>query len=130
MQVIARLDGLQVLNATPVTSHERKDSELQYVRRVLGESPVLQRPSSPATTQRNKLCLSRLVTLQFLLSSLCAGISICLVHQHLVVGYALHGEQSRMYICCLQVSWAVCQAARQRPSGASTHVCSSSRTGL
>lgn len=100
MQVIARLDELQALNATPVTLHERKDSELQYVRRVLGEQPVLQRPSSPATTQRNKLCLTRLVTLQFLLSALCAGISICLVHQHSVVGYALHGERSRMYVCC------------------------------
>ena len=40
MQVIARLDGLQVLNATPVTVHERKDSELQYVRSVLGEHPL------------------------------------------------------------------------------------------
>ena len=100
MQVIARLDGLQVLNATPVTSHERKDSELQYVRCVLGERPVLQRPSSPATTQRNKLCLTRLVTLQSLLSTLCAGISICPVYRHLVVGYALHGERSRMYVCC------------------------------
>ena len=40
MQVIARVDRLQVLNATPVTLHERKDSELQYVRSILGKHPV------------------------------------------------------------------------------------------
>ena len=48
MQVIARLDGLQVLNATPVTPHERKDSELQYVRSVLG---------GPALHARSPVCI-------------------------------------------------------------------------
>ena len=36
MQVIARLGSLVTVNATPVTAHERKDSELQYMRSVLG----------------------------------------------------------------------------------------------
>ncbi len=35
-QVIARLGSLQTLNATPVTAYERKDSELRYIRIVLG----------------------------------------------------------------------------------------------
>lgn len=36
MQVIARLGSLQTVNATPVTAYERKDSELRYMRSVLG----------------------------------------------------------------------------------------------
>ena len=36
LQVIARLGSLQTVNATPVTSYERKDSELRYMRSVLG----------------------------------------------------------------------------------------------
>ena len=36
VQVIARLSSLVTVNATSVTAHERKDSELQYLRSVLG----------------------------------------------------------------------------------------------
>ena len=36
MQVIARLGSLQTVNATHVTAYERKDSELRYMRSVLG----------------------------------------------------------------------------------------------
>jgi hypothetical protein len=35
-QVIARVGALSVLNASAVTPHERKDSELRYLRGVLG----------------------------------------------------------------------------------------------
>ena len=39
-QVIARLGALSVLNASAVTPHERKDSELRYLRGVLGAHTV------------------------------------------------------------------------------------------
>ena len=35
-EVIARAGALRVLNASAVTPHERKDSELRYLRGVLG----------------------------------------------------------------------------------------------
>ena len=37
MQVIARVGGLTLLNGSEVHRYERRDSELQYLRRVLGE---------------------------------------------------------------------------------------------
>ena len=36
MQVIARLGSLLTVNATNVTVYERRDSELRYMRSVLG----------------------------------------------------------------------------------------------
>ncbi len=37
MQVIARVGGLTLLNGSEVHHYERRDSELQYLRRILGE---------------------------------------------------------------------------------------------
>jgi len=46
LQVIARLGNIQTVNATPVSAYERKDSELRYMRSVLGKqlgmNPFLQ----------------------------------------------------------------------------------------
>ena len=36
MQVIARVGALTLLNASEVSRYERRDSELQYLRRLLG----------------------------------------------------------------------------------------------
>ena len=75
MQVIARLDGLHVLNATPVTVHERRDSELQYVRSVLGEHPLhawrpLRKvPAAPPQRSTTDGCPCRILSGQALASA-------------------------------------------------------------
>jgi len=38
LQVIARVGGLTLLNGSEVHHYERRDSELQYLRRILGEA--------------------------------------------------------------------------------------------
>ena len=137
MQVIARLDGLQVLNATPVTVHERKDSELQYVRSVLGEHSTacsdLLVPWVPEVHHNT----AHLMAVPSRDHDLAAPVELLLDRLwrlHCLIAFsdtfAMHIRQNKLHISCLQVSWAVCQAARQRPLGASTHACSSSRTGL
>lgn len=42
-QAIARLGRLTMLNASAVSAHERRDSELRYMRGVLGACQIWQR---------------------------------------------------------------------------------------
>ncbi len=61
LQVIARLGNIQTVNATPVSAYERKDSELRYMRSVLGKqlemNPFLQFLHQQASSAANWLQL-------------------------------------------------------------------------